>query len=62
MSGNTQQKKEVDLIEIEDGRMSAFEFKWKPGKAVAAPRQFTTQYNNAEFHCITPSEISDFLL
>lgn len=58
----TQQKKEVDLIEIEDGRMSAFEFKWKPGKAVAAPRQFTTQYNNAEFHCITPSEISDFLL
>ena len=58
----TQQKKEVDLIEIEDGRMSAFEFKWKPGKAVAAPRQFTTQYNNAEFHCITPSEIGDFLL
>ena len=58
----TQQKKEVDLIEIEDGRMSAFEFKWKPGKAVAAPRQFTTQYNNAEFRCITPSEISDFLL
>ena len=57
----TQQKKEVDLIEIEDGRMSAFEFKWKPGKAVAAPRQFTTQYNNAEFHCITPSEIGDFL-
>lgn len=58
----TQQKKEVDLIEIEDGRMSAFEFKWKPGKAVAAPRQFAAQYNNAEFHCITPSEISDFLL
>ena len=58
----TQQKKEVDLIEIEDGRMSAFEFKWKPGKAVAAPRQFTTQYNNAEFNCITPSEIGDFLL
>ena len=58
----TQQKKEVDLIEIEDGRMSAFEFKWKPGKAVAAPRQFTTQYNNAEFHCITPSEIDGFLL
>ena len=57
----TQQKKEVDLIEIEDGRMSAFEFKWKPGKAVAAPRQFTIQYNNAEFHCITPSEIDDFL-
>lgn len=57
----TQQKKEVDLIEIEDGRMSAFEFKWKPGKAVAAPRQFAAQYNNAEFHCITPSEIDDFL-
>ena len=57
----TQQKKEVDLIEIEDGRMSAFEFKWKPGKAVAAPRQFAAQYNNAEFNCITPSEIGDFL-
>lgn len=58
----TQQKKEVDLIEIEDGRMSAFEFKWKTGKTVTAPRQFTTTYSDAEFRCITPSEIGEFLL
>ena len=58
----TQQKKEVDLIEIEDGRMSAFEFKWKSGKTVTAPRQFSSMYSDAEFRCITPSEIGEFLL
>lgn len=58
----TQQKKEVDLIEIEDGRMSAFEFKWKSGKTVTAPRQFSSIYSDAEFRCITPSEIGEFLL
>ena len=58
----TQQKKEVDLIEIEDGRMSAFEFKWKEGKTVAVPRQFSAAYGDADFHCITPSEIGEFLL
>ena len=58
----TQQKKEVDLIEIEDGRMSAFEFKWKSRKTVTAPRQFSSMYSDAEFRCITPSEIGEFLL
>ena len=58
----TQQKKEVDLIEIEDGRMNAFEFKWKSGKTVTAPRQFSSMYSDAEFRCITPSEIGEFLL
>ena len=42
----TQQKKEVDLIEIEDGRMSAFEFKWKSGK--------TDRRGGAGGHCIFP--------
>ena len=58
----TQQKKEVNLIEIEDGRISAFEFKWKSGKTVTAPRQFSSMYSDAEFRCITPSEIGEFLL
>ncbi len=58
----TQQKKEVDLIEIEDGVMTGFEIKRKEGKTVKAPTQFTKAYPEASFSCITPSELAEFLL
>ena len=58
----TQQKKEVDLIEVEDGVMDAFEFKWRPGSTVRIPAQFTHSYPAASYSCITPSELPDFLL
>lgn len=58
----TQQKKEVDLIEIEDGIMTGFEIKKKLGKHVSAPSQFKIAYPDARFECITPEEIAWFLL
>ncbi len=58
----TQQKKEVDLIEIENGMMAGFEIKKKEGKAVKIPSQFAKTYPNASFSCITPSELAGFLL
>ena len=58
----TQQKKEVDLIEVEDGVMDAFEFKWRLGRTVRIPAQFTQSYPAARYSCITPSELPDFLL
>ncbi len=58
----TQQKKEVDLIEIEDGVMTGFEVKRKKGKKVGAPAQFTAAYPEAKFECITPSELMEFLM
>ena len=58
----TQQKKEVDLIEIEDGVMTGFEVKRKERKKVTVPAQFVSTYPNAKFQCITPSEVLEFLM
>lgn len=58
----TQQKKEIDLIEIEDGIMSGFEIKKKAGKLVSAPTSFTAAYPDARFACITPANLIDFLM
>lgn len=58
----TQQKKEIDLIELEDGVLSAFEIKRKEGKTVQVPKQFADTYPSASFSCITPNEIAQFLL
>lgn len=58
----TQQKKEVDLIEIEDGMMTGFEIKRKEGKRVGAPASFTAAYPDAHFECVTPSDLISFLM
>ena len=58
----TQQKKEIDLIEIEDGVMTGYEIKRKEGKRVGAPAQFANAYPDASFKCITPGELMEFLM
>ena len=58
----TQQKKEIDLIEIDDGVMTGFEIKKKEGKRVSAPSSFTEAYPDAKFECITPAELIEFLM
>lgn len=58
----TQQKKEIDLIEIENGIMNGFEMKRKSGRKAGMPAQFAQAYPDARFECITPSEIAEFLL
>lgn len=58
----TQQKKEVDLIEIEDGMMTGFEIKRKEGKRVGAPASFTAAYPDARFECVTPTDLMSFLM
>ena len=58
----TQQKKEVDLIEIEDGVMTGYEIKRKEGKRVGAPASFTAAYPDAHFECVTPTALMEFLM
>lgn len=58
----TQQKKEIDLIEVEDGNVSGFEFKKSKGKSVAMPAQFAQLYPGASFSCITPEDMLDFFM
>ena len=59
----TQQQKEIDYIEEEDGHLRAYEFKWNDHKAnTKCPAAFATAYPDASFSIITPQNIDSFLL
>mgnify|MGYP003289094659 CR=1 FL=1 len=57
----TQAQSEIDFIEIEDGIMSAFEFKFNPKKTPNAPKAFKDTYPDASFEVITPDNYSSFV-
>ncbi|MBP5365945.1 MAG: ATP-binding protein [Bacteroidales bacterium] len=57
----THDQKEVDLIEIEDGKMNAFEFKWSPSKKASAPKLFAESYPDAQFITVTPANMWSFV-
>ena len=58
----TEQQKEVDLIEVLDGELSAFEFKWNLEKKVKTPSQFINSYPEASFKVVSPKDAAEFLL
>ena len=59
----TQQQKEIDYIEEENGMIHAFEFKWNEHKArTKCPESFSTAYPDAFFQVITPKNIEEFLM
>jgi len=58
----TQQQKEIDYLEEEDGVLTAFEFKWNDHKAnTKCPGAFAKTYPAAAFQVITPHNIDSFL-
>lgn len=58
----TAQQQEVDYLEEEDGKLSAFEFKFNPKKTARAPLTFTRSYPEATFKVISPDNLEEFLL
>ena len=58
----TQNQKEIDYIEEEDGQLSAYEFKWNPKAKYKTPKQFINSYPDSKFSVITPENMEDFLL
>lgn len=59
----TQQQKEIDYIEEEDGSLGAFEFKWNEYKSKnKCPEAFSAAYPHASYKVITPKNIEDFLM
>ncbi len=59
----TQQQSEIDYLELIDGQLTAFEFKWNERKAAAkCPTSFTTAYPEATFSVVTPKNVDSFLL
>lgn len=59
----TQQQKEIDYIEEEDGQLNAYEFKWNKNKnQIKVPSSFASAYPEASFHLITPQNVDEFIL
>ena len=58
----TTAKKEIDLIEEEDGKITAYEFKWNPEENVSCPKSFAVAYPGATFKTLTPSNVFEFLV
>lgn len=57
----TQAQAEIDFVEIENGRMQAYEFKYNPTKNPRAPKAFSDTYSNASFQVITPDNYQAFI-
>lgn len=58
----TQQQKEIDYIEEENGHLRAFEFKWNDKKGnIRPPGSFSSAYPDASFQVVTPTNIDEFL-
>ena len=58
----TKDQKEIDYIEEEDGKISAFEFKWNIKKQPKINPSFKTAYKVENMNVITPDNVEVFLL
>jgi predicted AAA+ superfamily ATPase len=52
---------EIDLIEVENEKISAFEFKWNPNKTARLPRSFAEKYDVQKFITINPKNFNELL-
>ena len=58
----TYAQKEIDLIEEREGKLNAFEFKWKDGQGNSkAANEFMGAYENSRYQAITPSGFDEFM-
>ena len=55
----TYAQREIDYIEEENGKFSAFEFKWSRGKNSNIPRDFLSGYPESTFQKINPENFSE---
>lgn len=54
-------QQEVDLIEVENGQPTAFEFKYSPAKKVKKPAAFDAAYPEADFQVISKNNYLDWI-
>ena len=57
----THDQKEIDLVEIEDGRINTFEFKWNSRKIPPMPNLFASAYPDAGYQVVTPENVWSFV-
>lgn len=58
----TKEQKEIDCVEEQDGKLTAFEFKWNPNAKTKIPKLFLETYQSSQFQIIHRENIEDFLL
>ncbi|OHA49713.1 MAG: hypothetical protein A2W59_02155 [Candidatus Terrybacteria bacterium RIFCSPHIGHO2_02_41_19] len=56
----TYEQKEIDWIEEREGKLFAYEIKWK-NSVKEPPKDFTKAYQNSEFHAINRDNYLDFI-
>jgi len=58
----TYTQQEIDFLEEKDGKLSAYECKWKSKKSVSIPTSFSKAYPGTDFHLITPADFESTLI
>lgn len=48
---------EIDLVEERDGKITAWEFKWNPGRKPKMPVTFSDKYNVIDYKVISPGNL-----
>lgn len=57
----TTQQQEIDYIELCDGEVHAYEFKWSPSKKAKISKTFLNAYPNTEIHTINRDNYIEYL-
>lgn len=57
----TTQQQEIDLIEEQDGVLTAFEFKWNQNAKAKIPQTFKENYPEAILRVVSPNRIEDIV-
>jgi predicted AAA+ superfamily ATPase len=58
----TKEQKEIDCIEEQNGKLTAYELKWNPKAKTKIPKLFLETYKGSQFQIIHRENIEDFLL
>ncbi|MCD6354018.1 MAG: hypothetical protein J7L95_00570 [Prolixibacteraceae bacterium] len=58
---HTNRQQEIDYIEEYDGKLHAYEFKWRQHAKFKVPKTFTNAYPDAEITFINRENYFDFL-
>ena len=57
----THSQREIDLIEEQDGRLQAFEFKWNAKTKATLPANFSEAYPDTPFTVVSPDNYTQFV-
>jgi len=57
----TYDQQEIDLVELNEGVLNAFEIKWNPQKKSTIPKAWKDNYHDTKYYIINPENYLDFI-